>query len=513
MNRKRLLGAAALGLAALLSVPVPVGAVDRALHLDEAIRLALQNNERILSERAAHVGAEADLTSAKGAYDPLIEADALWEEVTRPVNSSFSGTNTGGFPTDRSFGGDLSIRQLLPTGGQLELRSRTGRVNTDATFVLLSPAYDTQLGIELRQPLLRNLGSDRARLAKHVAQSDLRRAEASLKTVVTETMAEVEDAYWDLVAARLNVGVLNEAVDLAQEQLRETRSRVESGAAPQTEPAQPQAELERRRGEWLAAQEALSRAENGLKVLILSETDSLWSVLLVPAEVVPPVVAPVDTAARAAEALSQRPEVRAAQSAVERRHAERSFAHSQTLPSLDAMVSYDRFGLAGTRTSTPTNTPGLEGDLGDAWSGLGNGDFNDTRIGVVIGYPLGNRAARGASSRAESNERQAMSDLVRVRKEIRAEVLDAAAALETTGQRIEAARAAREAAEVQLTSERDRYAVGLSTNFLVLTRQNDLSRARLDEISAQTDYRVASTEMARATGSLLEDHYIEWTQP
>ena len=82
MNRKRLLGAAALGLAALLSVPVPVGAVDRALHLDEAIRLALQNNERILSERAAHVGAEADLTSAKGAYDPLIEADALLEERT-----------------------------------------------------------------------------------------------------------------------------------------------------------------------------------------------------------------------------------------------------------------------------------------------------------------------------------------------------------------------------------------------------------------------------------------------
>jgi len=100
-----------------------------------------------------------------------------------------------------------------------------------------------------------------------------------------------------------------------------------------------------------------------------------------------------------------------------------------------------------------------------------------------------------------------------LRKEIRAEVLDAAAALETAGQRIEAARAAREAAEVQLSSERERYAVGLSTNFLVLTRQNDLSRARLDEISAQTDYHIASTEMARVSGSLLEDRHIEWTQP
>jgi outer membrane protein TolC len=205
--------------------------------------------------------------------------------------------------------------------------------------------------------------------------------------------------------------------------------------------------------------------------------------------------------------------VRAAQSVVDRRRAETAFAKSQTLPSLDAVASYDRFGLAGTRTSTPTNTPGLEGDLGDAFHELGNGDFNDTRVGVVVGYPIGNRAARGARARAEMNERQAAADLVRVRKEIRAEVLDAAAALETAGQRIEAARAAREAAEVQLSSERERYAVGLSTNFLVLTRQNDLSRARLDEISAQTDYHIASTEMARVSGSLLEDRHIEWTQP
>jgi len=87
-------------------------------------------------------------------------------------------------------------------------------------------------------------------------------------------------------------------------------------------------------------------------------------------------------------------------------------------------------------------------------------------------------------------------------------VLDAAAAVETAGQRIDAARSGRAAAEIQLSSERDRYATGLSTNFLVLTRQNDLSRARLDEILALTDYRRARAELARATGSLIEDRGI-----
>lgn len=92
---------------------------------------------------------------------------------------------------------------------------------------------------------------------------------------------------------------------------------------------------------------------------------------------------------------------------------------------------------------------------------------------------------------------------------MRADVLDAAAAVESARARIEAARAAREAAEVQLQAERDRYGVGLSTNFLVLTRQNDLAAARLAEIEARTDYRAARAELARATGRLLRDRGIE----
>ncbi len=53
----------------------------------------------------------------------------------------------------------------------------------------------------------------------------------------------------------------------------------------------------------------------------------------------------------------------------------------------------------------------------------------------------------------------------------------------------------------------------MSTNFLVLTRQNDLSSARLDEIAAQTDYRRAATEMARATGSLLAERGVDVEGP
>ncbi|HLE85175.1 MAG TPA: TolC family protein, partial [Thermoanaerobaculia bacterium] len=200
-----------------------------------------------------------------------------------------------------------------------------------------------------------------------------------------------------------------------------------------------------------------------------------------------------------------------------RRRAEPAFARDGILPALDLVVSYDRFGLAGSRNLAAEPLPGqpadlpadLEGDLGSSLGQLADGDFDDARIALVFELPLGNRTARSEAEIARSAERRAEAALARARKAVRAEVLDAAAALETADGRIEAARAAREAAEVQLGAERERYAVGLSTNFLVLTRQNDLAGARLAEIEALTDYRAARVELARATGSLLEERGIE----
>src|SRR5262249_49800741 len=130
------------------------------------------------------------------------------------------------------------------------------------------------------------------------------------------------------------------------------------------------------------------------------------------------------------------------------------------------------------------------------------GDFDATRVALQLGFPLADRAARGTAAAARANERQAEAERARIRKTIHAEVLDAIASLETAAQRIEAARSARQAAETQLSTEQDRFAGGSPTSFRVLPRQNDLSRARLDEISALTDYRLARTELARATGSL-----------
>ncbi|MBI1950439.1 MAG: TolC family protein, partial [Acidobacteria bacterium] len=420
-------------------------------------------------------------------------------------------------PTTEATGAGASVRQLLPTGGAVTVSATAARQTTDGSFTLLSPAYGTQVGVEVRQPLWRDRATDAARSTLKIAASDRRRAGASLRREVSDTIAAVERAYWALVAARREVGVRDESVRLAAEQLRETTVRVEKGAAPETEIAQPRAELERRRGELFAAREAMSRADSALKLLILGDTDTAWSDGLAPDDDPSVRVAAVDVDDALRRALASRPELEEAEAAVERRRAESALARDAVRPALDAIASYDRFGLAGAGNPAgmalpglPTTIPaGMEGSWGRSFGMLDEDRFDDARIGLEFRIPIGNRAAKAGAAIARSAERQAGADLARARKDVRAEILDAAATVETAGQRIEAARAAREAAEVQLSAERERYLAGLSTNFLVLTRQNDLSRARLDEIAALTDYRKARAEMARATGSLLDERRIE----
>ncbi|MBI3449922.1 MAG: TolC family protein [Acidobacteria bacterium] len=510
--------------ALLLAAPLPAAAVtgasatQRPLTLDQAIAMALSTNEAILVQRESVISAEANVSGAKGAYDPALKLTADARRALTPVNSAFSGAPPGELaPTTHTADAGATLEQLLPTGALVTVLANLSRTTTNNNFTLLSPAYSSELGVEFRQPLLRGRSIDAGRLRLRVAAADRRAAGAGLRETVTDSVAAVERAYWSLVAARREISVRKEAVRLAEEQLEQTRLRVEAGAAPETEIAQPRAELENRRGDLSASRESEARAENTLKLLILGDDAQGWGERIEPQDDPDVSPEPIDVDRALQRALAARPEIEGAQAAIDRQRSTVEFSRNASRPALDAIVAYDRFGLAGGENPLGTGFAGappiipsvLEGGWGHSLSMLGENRYSDGRVGLEARFTIGGRTAKADVAVAQSAARQAETLLSSARKTVRAEVLDAAAAMDTAGQRIGSSRAAREAAEVQLSAERDRYAAGLSTNFLVLTRQNDLSHARLDEISARTDYRKAVTEMARATGTLLADRRID----
>lgn len=513
----------AIALACLLAPSAARGAPpppDVPLTLSEARARALEKNIELRVERENVTIAESGETKARGAYDPTLRADARWRDRTDPVNSILSGAPTGDLaPGNSGYAANLGLAQLLPTGGTLSLTTSVSRDETTNVFAILSPSWSTSIGLELRQPLLRNLRIDPARQGLRVARVDQARSAASVARVTAEMVASVERAFWSLLAARRDVEARTSAVELAGRQKADVDARVEAGTLSEADLAAPVAELERRKGDLLASREAASRAENGLKSLLLADpADPLWSARLVPAEEPEgPPMGPPDVDAALASATARRPEVSEAAARLDRLAVEDEAAHDRVRPQLELVASYARRGLAGEQNpgiAPPfpigvTQVPdAIDGGLGRSWGTVAEGRFPDASVGLAFTLPLGNRAARADAAVARSARTQAELSLLRARQVVEVEVRNAAFALETAEQRLAAAEAGRTASETQLRAEEERFAAGLTTSFFVLTRQNDLTQARLAQTAALADLRKARVEWSRAQGTLLAERHI-----
>jgi outer membrane protein len=512
----RILVSTFVWLAAAVCAAQDPGAVS--LSLSEASRRALAQNPSLSIERESLSQADFAILRARGAYDLFWSADVAYRDRTDPVNSVFTGAPNGILaPKVAGVDASTSFTQLLPTGGTVSLFTNWGRGTTNNVFTILSPAYTTGVGISLRQPILRGLFVDPAREAIRVAAAQRGQSEARLRRTVADTLSQVDSAYWSLVAARRDVASIESSVGLADQQLSETKSRVEAGVLGETDIAQPTAERERRRGNLALARQRVTETENALKRLMLGDPgDPMWSQPITPTEEPETAQETPDLARALGAAQANRPEIAEAKAQRSVSEIQVEARRSDVLPRLDLVGSYARRGLAGAANPNAENFNGgpivvpepILGGVGRSYATIGENRFPDASIGVSFSLPISNRTARANLAIARSLLQQASLGITATEQQVEAEVRNAAAALETARQRIEAARAERKAAETQLYAEQERFQVGLSTNFLVLTRQNDLTAARVTENSALTDDRKAATELARATGTLLERRQV-----
>ena len=105
-------------------------------------------------------------------------------------------------------------------------------------------------------------------------------------------------------------------------------------------------------------------------------------------------------------------------------------------------------------------------------------------------------------------ERRLKLEQARAEQLIEAQVRNAVQAIETAKQRFAAAGAAERAAQEKLDSEIRLFQTGESTNFLVLTRQNEYLDSRRRAVVANLDLNKAVSRLEQALGSTLRSRNI-----
>jgi outer membrane protein TolC len=136
------------------------------------------------------------------------------------------------------------------------------------------------------------------------------------------------------------------------------------------------------------------------------------------------------------------------------------------------------------------------------------GRYQSFQVGVSLDFNLRNRTADASYSQTLINEKRLRLERIRAEQAIAAQVRNSLQGIETARQRIEAAEASQRAAKEKLDSEIRLYQTGESTNFLVLTRQNDYSDSRRRAVIARLDYNKSVARLQQALGSTLSTYKI-----
>jgi HAE1 family hydrophobic/amphiphilic exporter-1 len=489
--------------------------------LEEAITLALRDNNNIDVSRNTVQIAEFNFRAARGIYDPLIASENYYESLTTPTASAIGGAVNGAVTQTRFFNSG-GVTGFSPFGGgDYAVNFTSSRTTTSNTNSFLNPQYPSALTFTYTQPLFRNFGFDNNRRQIEIARKTLGLTDAQFRQQAIEVIAQVEQAYWDLVFALRDLSVQIDAVKQARTQLESNQRLVEKGVLAPIDVVAATTQITTFEQNVYTAQEVVTRAENSLKTMMLPDRSSdVWARAITPVSEVDLDTPQIGLEIALTEALRNRPEIAQLETNSEINKIEQRYYRNQTKPQIDLVGTYTSQGLAGSETAAAINPatglsrvpPNLVGGYFTSLGNLIQQDYPTYRIGVSIGLPWGNTIAKANLGRTLVEETRIGNQRAQIEQVIEAEVRNAMQALRSGEARLASALATRQSAEQLYASEQRQFQAGTTTLYLVLERQTALLTARSRELLAQTILNKAISEFQRATGTTLSANNVTVSQ-
>ena len=499
----------AAGVASIASAQTAPPTVS--ISADDAVKMALEHNIDLNVDRLDPRISDTRVAAAAGAFKPAITSSVQRNTQVLPPSNFLTPIGT----QSNAVSSNAGLAQRLPWfGTSYNLSWTATHTNSNSFLNTYNPLVQSGLGLNVSQPLVRDLAIDPARQQLAVSRTNRDIAGTRLRESIVHTTANTKAAYWNLVSALANVDARRSALALAQELVRVNKAKVDVGTSPPLDLVSAQAEVAANQEQLIVAETAVKQIEDRLRMLIFDTTQrDNWNVRIDPIDA-PPIATPsIDVDAAVTRALSERADLVRAQKEIENAQIGLKYAGNQKLPDVRLNASYQASGLGGTQVLRTGGFPGtIVGagavtDFGRVLNQLFARDFPTWAVGISISYPIGESAEQANYSRATLERSQSAERLKSAEAHAIQEIRDAAWKIEMNAKRIETTRAARELAEQRLDAERKRLEVGMSTSFLVIQAQRDLAQARTNELGAVLAYDLALVdfealqEAAPANGS------------
>lgn len=539
--------------------------------LQDAIELALENSLDIAVQRYYPWTADTDIlkTSAGGfgrgtpgasfssstaslpslSYDPLVTGTVVLDDRNAPVNNPFiSGTGSASAAhlithTDQY---NTQFFRGFETGSTLNVLFNNARSSSSSTANFFNPVVQSTLSAVFAQQLLNGAGRYVNRRNLMISKNNRKVADWAFAQQAITTITNTITAYWELVYARENVKVEQQAVAVSEKLYSDNKKQLQAGTMAPLDVTRAQSQLATDRQNLIVAQTVQLQDEQILKNAISKDpmAPNLVNVEIIPTDEPTPPAAVENPSFEDSvkEAYAKRPEIQEQLYNVKNAEIDVRATRNALLPELTLSAQYSSVGLAGNspiKSAIPTfaasanpivdisGTPVIvnggqifepvvttpvvgtnQQGLGDSLSQVFHGRFPEYLGQLTLTLPLRNRSAQADSARALLVQRQLETQMQQLKNAALLDVRNSYIALTQDRAQVDAASEARRLQQETFDAEQKKYRLGASTTYNVILTLRDLIAAQGTEIRALANLEEAKANYERALGRTLEVNHV-----
>lgn len=443
-------------------------------------------------------GVEAALAE----FDAQLTSGVNWERLDRPRNTILDSNNNVFNQDQVNFQMELSKKSAA--GTQFFLRNVTGYTsnNLPNTLQALPSFYSTSLEAEFRQPLLRGRGEFINRMPVIFARINTDQELASLEGQLQNMVANVEIRYWDLYASYRGYQAAQDGFNAAYATWQVINARLKAGDSSVPEEAQAREQYFFFRGEKERAYASLLDAENNLRFLMgIAVTDGR-------------LIRPADEPTEAAvifnwydamdEALTFQPSLRQERWELKKRQLAVSYSKNSLLPNLNVTGMYRLIGLGENLISADGTGVRFPNAGSEAWEDLTSGDYQEGRLGIEFGMPVGYRRELSNVRNSQLKLARQLARLEDMELDASRELTQALRALNTNYRLAQTHFNRWVAATTEVESVLTSYKEGNVSLDTVLDAQRRRSQSQIAYYQALTEYNKTIALVHRRKGTTLE---------
>lgn len=467
------------------AVPALAAEGRTSLTLAEAVKSAVEKNLDVRAELYNPAMAQADIRKNEGIYDTTLKLDTDFNYSVTEPSSQF----TTGSPTNRirTFTLNPGATQLVPTGGTVGITfNNSYNHNNFKSATSLNEYWESDVTLNLIQPLLKNFGREPTELAIMVARNSKGESLERFRSTLSDTVLRVRTEYFKLYSLRQELEVKKASLLLARKILDDTKARVNAGVLPAMEILNAEFGVASREKDLIDAEKAVQDQNDVLRVLLqYPGRDEI-----IPSDVPTKDPLTVNSEEMVKLSLDNRPEIKEQRTALKSRELEMRVARNRTLPDLNLSAS--------------AALTGLDRQYSRDLEKVGSTDYPVWGVGLHFTYPLGNNAAENEYIKSKLRLEQARTQLHSLEVNVENDVKAAIRGVESGYKQLEVTDRGRAFAEERLRSFIKKNEVGLATTKDVLDVENDLAEAKSNQIKALVGYSDAITQLWRTTGEILD---------